>query len=179
MSASWAADYRGCSTALHLAERGYRVALLEGRRIAWGASGRSGGQAIAGFASSQDTLAEQVGLDAARRMWDVSVEAVELLKERIQRHSIDCDLHWGQMHVAVKPRHVTELKAWQQEMTGTYAYPARAGSSATRYGSGSRPTVTSAGSMTPAAATCTRSTTRLVSPPRRKPQVSGSSRTAR
>jgi len=112
----------GCSTALHLAERGYRVALLEGRRIAWGASGRSGGQAIAGFASSQDTLAEQVGLDAARRMWDVSVEAVELLKDRIRRHSIDCDLHWGQMHVAVKPRHVTELKAWQQEMTGTYAY---------------------------------------------------------
>jgi gamma-glutamylputrescine oxidase len=112
----------GCSTALHLAERGYRVALLEGRRIAWGASGRSGGQAIAGFASSQDTLAEQVGLDAARRMWDVSVEAVELLKERIRHHSIDCDLHWGQMHVAVKPRHVTELKAWQQEMAGTYAY---------------------------------------------------------
>jgi gamma-glutamylputrescine oxidase len=58
----------------------------------------------------------------ARRMWDVSIEAVELLKERIRRHSIDCDLHWGQMHVAVKPRHVTELKAWQQEMAGTYAY---------------------------------------------------------
>ena len=35
----------GCSTALHLAERGYSVVLLEGKRIAWGASGRSGGQA--------------------------------------------------------------------------------------------------------------------------------------
>ena len=57
------------------------------------------------------------------RMWDVSVEAVDLLKERIRRHAIDCDLHWGQMHVAVKPRHVTELKAWQQEMTDKYAYP--------------------------------------------------------
>ena len=113
----------GCSTALHLAERGYRVALLEGRRIAWGASGRSGGQAIAGFASSQDTLAAQVGLDDARRMWDVSVEAVELLQGRVQRHAIDCDLHWGHMHVAVKPRHITELRAWRDEMTGTYAYP--------------------------------------------------------
>src|SRR5262245_8861262 len=100
----------GCSTALHLAERGYRVALLEGRRIAWGASGRSGGQAIAGFASSQDTLVAQVGPDVARRMWDVSVEAVDLLRDRIRRHAIDCDLHWGQMHVPVKPRHVAALK---------------------------------------------------------------------
>ena len=51
----------GCSTALHLAERGYRVVLLEGDRIGWGASGRSGGQAIAGFASGQDKLVAQVG----------------------------------------------------------------------------------------------------------------------
>jgi gamma-glutamylputrescine oxidase len=112
----------GCSTALHLAERGYRVALLEGRRVGWGASGRSGGQAIAGFASSQDTLVGEVGPETARRMWDVSVEAVQLLDERIRRHSIDCDLHWGQMHVAVKPRHVTELKGWQREMSDTYGY---------------------------------------------------------
>src|SRR4030095_14842830 len=94
---------------------------LEGRRIAWGASGRSGGQAIAGFASSQDTLVAQGGPDVARRMWDVSVEAVDLLRDRIRRHAIDCDLHWGQMHVPVKPRHVTELKAWQEEMTRSYA----------------------------------------------------------
>src|SRR5690606_4386920 len=43
----------GCSTAVHLAERGYKVVLLEGKRIAWGASGRSGGQAIFGFAAGQ------------------------------------------------------------------------------------------------------------------------------
>ncbi len=112
----------GCSTALHLAERGYRVALLEARRIAWGASGRSGGQAIPGFAASQDKLVAQVGAETARRMWDVSVEAVELLKERIERHAIDCDLHWGQMHAATKQRHVDELKAWQHEMTSVYGY---------------------------------------------------------
>ncbi|MEY4932386.1 MAG: hypothetical protein RLZZ403_706, partial [Pseudomonadota bacterium] len=43
----------GLSTALHLAERGYRVVLLEGHRIGWGASGRSGGQAIFGYACGQ------------------------------------------------------------------------------------------------------------------------------
>ena len=70
-------------------------------------------------------------------------------KERIARHSIDCDLHWGQMHVAIKPRHVDELKAWQQETDrARTAIPARAGSSATRYGSGSRRTATSAGCTT-------------------------------
>lgn len=112
----------GCSTALHLAERGYRVVLLEGRRIAWGASGRSGGQAIFGFAAGQDKLAAQVGKETARRMFDVSVEAVELLKERVRRHGIDCDLNWGQMHVAIKPRHETELEAWREALAADYGY---------------------------------------------------------
>jgi gamma-glutamylputrescine oxidase len=112
----------GCSTALHLAERGFKVVLLEGQRIAWGASGRSGGQAIFGFAAGQDKLAAQVGHDAARQMFDVSVEALDLLKDRVARHAIDCDLHWGQMHVAIKPRHETELKAWQEELAADYGY---------------------------------------------------------
>jgi gamma-glutamylputrescine oxidase len=112
----------GCSTALHLAERGFKVVLLEGQRIAWGASGRSGGQAIFGFAAGQDKLEAQVGHDAARQMFDVSVEALDLLKDRVARHAIDCDLHWGQMHVAIKPRHETELKAWQEELAADYGY---------------------------------------------------------
>lgn len=112
----------GCSTALHLAERGYRVVLLEGRRVGWGASGRSGGQAIFGFAAGQDKLVAQVGKEDARRMFDVSVEALDLLKERVARHSIDCDLHWGQVHVAIKPRQEAELKAWREELAGQYGY---------------------------------------------------------
>ena len=112
----------GCSTALHLAERGYRVALLEGKRVAWGASGRSGGQAIFGFAAGQDKLVAQVGREAARRMFDVSVDALDLLKERVARHRIDCDLHWGQVHAAIKPRHERELTAWQEELVTDYGY---------------------------------------------------------
>ena len=106
----------GCSTALNLAERGYSVVLLEGKRVGWGASGRSGGQAIFGFASGQDKLVAQVGQATARRMFDVSVEALDVLKSRVARHAIDCDLSWGQMHVAIKPRHVTELQAWREEL---------------------------------------------------------------
>ncbi len=112
----------GCSTALHLAERGYRVVLLEGRRIGWGASGRSGGQAIFGFAAGQDKLVAAVGRETARRMFDVSVEALDVLKERVARHAIDCDLNFGQVHAAIKPRHETELKAWREELEREYDY---------------------------------------------------------
>jgi gamma-glutamylputrescine oxidase len=112
----------GCSTALNLAERGYQVVLLEGKRVGWGASGRSGGQAIFGFAAGQDKLVAQVGRETARRMFDVSVEALDVLKDRVARHAIDCDLHFGQIHAAIKPRHETELKAWREELERDYGY---------------------------------------------------------
>ena len=112
----------GLSTALHLAERGYRVVLLEGHRIGWGASGRSGGQAIFGYACGQQKLDAAVGKAAARQLWDFSIEALDLLRERVARHQIDCDLHWGQMHAAIKPRQRDELKAWQHELVETLGY---------------------------------------------------------
>lgn len=113
----------GCSTALHLAERGYRVVLLEAKRIAWGASGRSGGQAIIGYASGQQKLIDQLGFDDARKLWDISVESLALLKERVARHAIDCDLHWGQMHVAIKPRQREALLEEKEEAEQKYGYP--------------------------------------------------------
>ncbi len=112
----------GCSTALHLAERGYTVALVEGQRIGWGASGRSGGQALTGFASGQHKLVRQVGAHAARQMWDMSVEALDLLKDLVERHSIDCDLHWGAMHAAVKERQRRDLLEEAQETGALYGY---------------------------------------------------------
>jgi gamma-glutamylputrescine oxidase len=112
----------GCSTALHLAERGYRVVLLEGRRIGWGASGRSGGQAITGFAAGQHKLEQELGVEHARRMWAISLEGLQLIKERVAKHAIECDLHWGQMHVAVKVRQRDELLAEQTHAQERYGY---------------------------------------------------------
>lgn len=113
----------GCSTALHLAERGYRVVLLEARRIGWGASGRSGGQVLAGYASGQRKLEQQVGFETARRMWDISVEGVRLLRDLVERHRIDCDLHWGQMQVAVKARQSDDLRRELDDAREHYDYP--------------------------------------------------------
>ncbi len=112
----------GCSTALHLAERGYRVVLLESQRIGYGASGRSGGQAITGYACGQAKLERQVGFENARRMWDIALEGLQLIRERVERHAIDCDLHWGQLHVAIKERQRTDLLAERQELADRYGY---------------------------------------------------------
>src|SRR5262245_44688978 len=81
----------GCSAALHLAERGYRVVLLEEHRVGWGASGRSGAQAIFGVAAGQEKLERLIGPADARKVWDVSVEGLALMRELIAQHGIDCD----------------------------------------------------------------------------------------
>lgn len=113
----------GCSAALHLAKRGYRVALLEARTVGYGASGRSGGQTIFGLAASQSALAGAVGRADARRLFDLSVEALDVTRSLIAEHAIDCDYRPNHVHVAVKPRHVTELKDWARELREEYDYP--------------------------------------------------------
>src|SRR5665213_791936 len=73
----------GCSTALSLAERGYRVVLLEERRLGWGASGRSGGQVICGLSAEQDSIESLVGEADARRIWELSLAGIAWLTQRI------------------------------------------------------------------------------------------------
>ena len=113
----------GCSAALHLAKRGYRVALLEARFVGYGASGRSGGQIIFGLAATQKALAADVGRDDARRLFDLSIEALDLTRSLISEHAIDCDYHANHVHVAVKPRHLKELKEWARELHEDCDYP--------------------------------------------------------
>jgi gamma-glutamylputrescine oxidase len=113
----------GCSTALHLAERGLRVVLLEEHRIGWGASGRSGAQAIQGIASGQAKLDRLIGPAAARSVWEVSVEGLALMRQLIRRFSIDCDWVDGHLSAAVKPRHARDLRAELAELGEVYKYP--------------------------------------------------------
>ena len=112
----------GCSAALHLAKRGYRVALLEAREVGYGASGRSGGQIIFGLAANQQSLAAQVGREQARRLFDLSIEALDVTRSLIREHSIDCDYRPNHVHVATKPRHMRELGEWARELTEDYGY---------------------------------------------------------
>ncbi len=106
----------GVSAALHLAERGYNVAVLEAEHIGWGASGRNGGQALPGFGASQMKIKSLVGAAASQKLWTMSMEAVDLLHSQIQRFGIPCDPVQGYLHAAIKPRHVRELEETQGEL---------------------------------------------------------------
>src|SRR6266446_9143453 len=116
------AGIAGCSTALHLALAGLRVVLLEEQRVGWGASGRSGAQAIYGIAAGQTKLARLIGAAAARAVWEVSIEGLALMRELIARFSIDCDWAAGHLAAAVKERHERELHAELAELRDQYGY---------------------------------------------------------
>ncbi len=117
------AGIAGCSSALHLAQSGLSVVLLEQHRVSWGASGRSGGQALFGIAAGQGKLERLVGSADARAIWEVSVEALALMRELIRRYSIDCDWTEGFLYTAVKERHVRELHAELAELRERLDYP--------------------------------------------------------
>lgn len=108
--------FTGLSAALHLAERGYDVVLLEAERIGWGASGRNGGQICTGFSKGMEPIEEKLGMEAARACWEVAEEAKTLIRERVERHDIDCGLKWGYLHAATKPSRMEELKRDQESL---------------------------------------------------------------
>jgi gamma-glutamylputrescine oxidase len=112
----------GCSAALHLAQRGYKVVLVEARFVGYGASGRSGGQLIFGLAPSQKALTAQVGREDAHRLFDLSIEALDSTRALIDAYAIACDYTANHVHVATKPRHVRELTEWADELHGEYGY---------------------------------------------------------
>ncbi len=96
------AGYTGLSAAIHLAERGYQVVVLEAERVAWGASGRNGGQCTIGQRQPQEELEEKFGRDEACRLWELGLEAVDTVRHLIERFDIHCDLKRGNLQVAAK-----------------------------------------------------------------------------
>lgn len=114
--------YAGLSAALELAVRGYAVTLLEARRVGWGASGRNGGQVIVGYAG-QAAIERQLSAEDARRAWDISVEALQLLQERIAKHDIECDYTPGYLTLALTARKARTLDQWVEHLARAYDYP--------------------------------------------------------
>lgn len=110
----------GLSAALELAQRGRRVVLLEARQVGWGASGRNGGQAIHGLACDQEIIEQQLGRDAARQVWDMSLEALDLIRQRLQHHAIDAEWRDGYLGVATSARKGAALQAWAEHMGQAY-----------------------------------------------------------
>ena len=95
--------FSGLNTAIELAERGLSVVLLEANQVGWGASGRNGGQLIRGVGHDVERFAGVVGADGVRELKLLGLEAVEIVRRRIEHFNIQCDLTWGYCDLANKP----------------------------------------------------------------------------
>ncbi len=114
------AGFAGLSAAIELAQRGFKVAVVEADRVCSGASGRNGGQVIVGFASGQQVFEQQLGLGAARQAWDMSLEAIDLIDQRIAQFGIDCERKNGYLYVADSVRKAKALDAEMDAMEKSY-----------------------------------------------------------
>ncbi len=116
------AGFSGLSSAIELAQRGYKVVLLEADRVCSGASGRNGGQAIVGYSSGQEPFEQQLGMAGARVAWDMTREALDLIDERIAAFQIDCDQVKGYLYVADSAKKARALEADMQAMARNYGF---------------------------------------------------------
>ena len=114
--------FAGLSAAIELADRGYKVAVLEAQHIGFGASGRNGGQIIAGLACEQDVIESALGFDAAKQVWGMTLEALDLVRERVKRFDINCDLVDGFLGVSVGEKKGKSLRKWFDGMAKKYHY---------------------------------------------------------
>ena len=116
------AGFTGLSAALHLAERGYDVILLDAHRVGWGASGRNGGQVGTGQRLDQEELEGLVGLDHARALWNLAQEAVALTRSLAAEHAPEAGWGAGIIHACHRARHVPHAHAYAERMARDYGY---------------------------------------------------------
>jgi glycine/D-amino acid oxidase-like deaminating enzyme len=106
------AGYTGLSTALHLAERGTAVTLLEAHEPGWGAAGRNGGQVNAGLKHEPDEVERHLGVVYGPRLVRLAGDAPAYLFGLIDRLGIDCEARReGTIRAARRPRHAAALQA--------------------------------------------------------------------
>lgn len=105
------AGYSGLSTGLFLAEKGYKVAIVEGARVGWGASGRNGGQIVNGLNASLQTIEKRYGASTAAFVAGLVQEGGEIIRERVATYGIKCDLKDGNVFTAYTGAHMRELEA--------------------------------------------------------------------
>ena len=105
--------FSGLNTAIELAERGLSVVLLEAHQMGWGASGRNGGQLIRGVGHDVERFAGVVGADGVRELKLLGLEAVEIVRRRIEHFNIQCDLTWGYCDLANTP---SDLEGFAEDL---------------------------------------------------------------
>ncbi len=114
--------YTGLSAALHLAERGLSVVLLEAHRMGFGASGRNGGQVGSGQRQDQAWIEKAAGPENARRLWDMAQDAKALVKDLITRHAMPVAWNPGIAHACWTDGEVRETHLYAEKLARDYGY---------------------------------------------------------
>lgn len=100
------AGFTGLSAAIELAERGHEVVVLEARRVGWGASGRNGGQIVNGLSADLELIERRCGALGV----ELVREGAALIRARVARYAIACDLKDGSLFGAMTERQMHELE---------------------------------------------------------------------
>jgi len=112
------AGFTGISAALELLERGFSVVVLEAARVGWGASGRNGGQIVNGYSRDLDVIAKRYGQVAGRAIGAMAMEGGDIIRERVKKYDIACDLVDGGLFVALNANQMRGLahdkKIWAE-----------------------------------------------------------------
>ncbi len=108
------AGFTGISAALELAERGFSVIVLEAVRVGFGASGRNGGQIVNGYSRPLDVITARYGAAAGRAIGAMALEGGEIIRARVKKYAIDCDLRPGGLFAALSPRQMQHLEHEQR-----------------------------------------------------------------
>ena len=116
------AGYTGLSTALHAAEKGLKVVVIDAHRAGFGASGRNGGQVGTGWNKDQPWLEKRVGKEDARKLWDLTVEAKALTRELAAAHSPDAGYKPGVLHGEWTAKGAAEARLYARWLTENYGY---------------------------------------------------------
>jgi gamma-glutamylputrescine oxidase len=114
--------YTGLSAALHLAQRGMSVVVLEAHRVGFGASGRNGGQVGSGQRLDQGALEAAVGLADARRLWDFAQEAKDMVRGLIAAHDMPVRFHPGIAHACWSEGEVRDAARYAEKLRRDYGY---------------------------------------------------------
>ena len=107
------AGYTGISSALHLAESGFKVVVLEAARIGFGASGRNGGQLVNSYSRDIDVITRSYGEQTGNAFGAMAFEGAEIIRQRVAQYDIDCDLKPGGIFAALNAKQMHELEAQQ------------------------------------------------------------------
>ncbi len=115
------AGFTGLSTALFLAEAGFRVIVLEAVTVGWGASGRNGGQIVNSYSRDLDAIEKQTSPGHLKLLADMAFEGGQIIRQRVARYGINCDLKDGGIFAAITPRQHGHLEA-QEKLWRRFGY---------------------------------------------------------